>query len=286
MDYPSLSLAIGAEKPFRALVVADTHLLFSDGRDCKAKYDIAIRRYGEYVYSNIGRNVPYFLDALQFVQKHCDIMLHCGDLIDFYSPQNLEVAQKLLELAQVDYFMCAGNHEYTNYSGQHAETEPEIQEARAKVPLIFKNDINHGSRLINGINLVALYNGKYQFEESDLEFFDQQVAKGYPIILMIHNPFYTPGLEHRLFQIEGETKLHFTALSPEKQHLPRVSVAPPATPITLRFLERITHEPLLKAVLAGHVHCHANQCDELAPGILQIVVGGGYYGCGQVLEIS
>ena len=74
MEYPVIPLHIGMEKPLRCLHIADTHLLFADGRDNRTKYDIALRRYGEYVYSNIGRNLPYFLDALLYAQKHCDML--------------------------------------------------------------------------------------------------------------------------------------------------------------------------------------------------------------------
>ena len=66
----SCELAIGATEPFKALAIADTHLLFSDGRDNQTKYDVALDRYGKYVYTNVGRNEVYFLDALLYAKKN------------------------------------------------------------------------------------------------------------------------------------------------------------------------------------------------------------------------
>mgnify|MGYP003055833234 CR=1 FL=1 len=128
-EYSTVTLQVGLKERLRCLHISDTHLLFSDGRDCRAKYDVALRRWGEYVYANVGRNVTYFLDALLYAKRNGLLLLHTGDLIDFYSPANLEAAERLLELAGVNCFLCAGNHEYTNYSGQHPESREEARRA-------------------------------------------------------------------------------------------------------------------------------------------------------------
>ena len=135
-EYSTVTLQVGLKERLRCLHISDTHLLFSDGRDCRAKYDVALRRWGEYVYANVGRNVTYFLDALLYAKRNGLLLLHTGDLIDFYSPANLEAAERLLVLAGVNCFLCAGNHEYTNYSGQHPESPEEQEEARREVPKI------------------------------------------------------------------------------------------------------------------------------------------------------
>lgn len=59
-QYSTVTLPIGMKERLRCLHISDTHLLFSDGRDCRVKYDVALRRWGEYVYANVGRNVTYF----------------------------------------------------------------------------------------------------------------------------------------------------------------------------------------------------------------------------------
>jgi len=286
MSYPVVPLKVGIEKPFRALHIADTHLLFADGRDNPDKYRIAMRRYGEYVYTNIGRNMPYFLDALQYAKDHCDILLHTGDLIDFVSLQNLEVAQKLLDLSGIDYFMCAGNHEYTNYSGQHPETPEEAAAGRELVPKYFRNNLYFDSRIVNGLNFVAVDNGEYQFSADQLEKLKTEVGKGYPIVLLIHNPLFTPGLVRIREEEQTETQQGMAAC-PEDARIEyrRFNpVAPDAD--TEAFLAFLRNTPSVKAVLAGHLHYHKNHDDLLWGETRQYVVGGGYYGCGEVFDFS
>ncbi|MDD3153920.1 MAG: metallophosphoesterase [Victivallaceae bacterium] len=285
MPYPILSLPVGATEPFRALHIADTHLLFADGRDNEAKFKIAQRRYGEYVYSNIGRNMPYFLDALQYTKDHCDLMLHTGDLIDFVSLQNLEVAKKLLDLAGIDYFMCAGNHEYTHYSGQHPETEEERAEGRNLVPKFFRNNLFFDSRVFHGVNLVAVDNGNYQFTMRQTQLLEKQIQRGLPIILLIHNPIFTENLARTALEEEHNNRLALAGYPPEalQKYADCGIIAPNKD--TLEFLALLRSAKNLKAILAGHIHYHRN-CEDLLWGdVRQFVVGGGYYGCGEVFEI-
>ena len=213
-------------------------------------------------------------------------MLHCGDLIDFVSLQNLEVAQKLFDLAGIDYFMCAGNHEYTHYSGQHPETPEEAAEGRRLVPRYFRNDLHFATRQINGLNLIAIDHGDYRFTIDQQERFEQEAARGLPMILLIHNPIYTPELADYRFDVEGKGSLALIGCPPDAPERHTRYDACPPDETTLAFIERLKREPLLKAVLAGHLHFHRNYEEELAPGLRQFVVGGGYYGCGEVFEIS
>ncbi len=279
--YTKETIQIGLKEKIRALHVSDSHLLFSDGRDCKPKYDIAMRRWGEYVYTNVGRNITYLLDALICAKEENFLFLHTGDLIDFYSPANKEAAERFMKLSGVDYFMTVGNHEFTNYSGQHPEAKEEIKEAKENVPDIFANSKGCvASQIIGGVNFVAMDNNSgNHFPEESLELFEAEVKKGLPIVLMVHVPIFMPELADMLIA-EGEGKTISCCAVPDDYPV-RHAVA---DEFTFKFVERLKSEPLLKAVLAGHVHAHKSFRGELAPGITQLVVGGGYYGCGTVIE--
>lgn len=282
-NYSTITLPVGLKKKLHCLHISDTHLLFSDGRDCQMKYNIALRRWGEFVYTNIGRNVTYFLDALICAKENDLILLHTGDLIDFYSPANLEAAERLLKLADVNYFMCAGNHEYTNYSGQYPEAPEEIATARREAPKIFTNRLDFASKIVGGVNFIAIDNSSGFFPEESFEFLAAEAAKGFPMILLIHIPIYTDGL---LAMLRNEEKVEDFSLCAIPPDLPLSTGKYASTnAITLQFIQRLKTEPLLKAVLAGHVHTHRNYADELSPGLPQFVVGGGYYGCGEIIEI-
>lgn len=277
----SCELAIGATEPFKALAIADTHLLFSDGRDNKTKYDVALDRYGKYVYTNVGRNEVYFLDALLYAKKNDCLLLHAGDLLDFVSPKNMEMTERLLELSGVDYFMAAGNHEYTHYSGAAPQTDMEYQEGRRLVPQVFKkNNINFDSRVINGINFIAMETFAKEYEIQ----FDEAIKKGLPVVLIVHVPPYT----EELFRFGAESEnwkkpLDFYGLPDEfSRGFPAEKIAEYHQ--EQAFMEKLRKEPLLKAIISGHVHCHNDYYGEFAPGIKQIVVGGAYYGCGSIIN--
>lgn len=282
-QYSTVALQIGLKEKLRCLHISDTHLLFSDGRDCRAKYDVALRRWGEFVYTNVGRNVTYFLDALLYAKRNSLLILHTGDLIDFYSPANLEAAERLLKLAGVDCFLCAGNHEYTNYSGQHPETPEEQEEARREVPKIFSNRLDFASRVIGGVNFVAIDNSSGFFPEESFGFFDAEAARGLPMILLIHIPIYTEGLFSMLKDEEKADSFSLCAIPENLFH--SIGRCAPTNTATIEFVRRLKSEPLLKAVLAGHIHAHRNHMDELALNLPQMVAGGGYYGCGEIIEI-
>ncbi len=286
MRYDVEKLHLGASAPFRCLHISDSHLLFTDGRDSPAKYDIAVRRYGEYVFKNTGRNITYLLDALIYAKKNCELLLHTGDLLDFASPANFEAAERMIELYGGRFFMCAGNHEYTNYSGQHPETGEEIRWAREETPKHFSNNINFDSQVVNGVNFVAMNNGEHLFSREDTEKFAAETAKGLPIVLLLHSPIYEESAARYMAEKEGNRTMFFAG-TPDKP-LGREDLHAATVPdgVTLDFIAALKKEPLLRAVLAGHIHAHVNLKQEIAPGVTQYIAGGGYYGCGTVLEID
>ena len=50
-------------------------------------------------------------------------------------------------------------------------------------------------------------------------------------------------------------------------------------PVTREFIEYLRHEPLLKAILAGHEHITIQ--DRFSPIAMEYVVGGNFLFCGQ-----
>ncbi len=275
MQLTRIPIHIGLPKPLHALVIADTHLLFADGRDTKRCFDNCMKRIGEFEFINVGRNLPYFLEALLECQKNNYLLLHCGDLLDFCSAANIEVATRLLELSGVDYFYCSGNHEFSYCPGMKELLTPEEEaHIHETVEHAFKNEITYGSRVIGGINFVAVYNGHQRFEERALPFFEEQVAKGLPIVLLMHDPVCAPHLLDFLRNAEGNSTSYLIGADDM-----------PLDPPTAAMLERLQNEPLLKAILAGHVHPHANVVDQFGSAT-EVLVGGAYYGYGAILDFD
>ena len=113
-------------------------------------------------------------------------------------------------------------------------------------------------------------------------FFDAEAARGLPMILLIHIPIYTEGV---FAMLRDEEKADSFSLCAIPEHLySSVGRCAPTNAVTKEFVRRLKSEPLLKAVLAGHIHAHRNHMDELASNLPQLVAGGGYYGCGEIIE--
>ena len=78
----SIEVPVGAEAPFTALFLADTHLTLCDAHDNGCKNALAAaRRQGEF------RDAERFLrEALARArERRPDLLLHAGDVIDFTS---------------------------------------------------------------------------------------------------------------------------------------------------------------------------------------------------------
>ena len=243
-------LNVGAEKPFKILHMSDTHLTYGDERDGERKVKLANGR------APIFPNCEEVLEAAQRLAKENNaVIMHTGDFIDFVSVANLERVEQFLELN--DCFVTAGNHEFSLFVGEAWEDAEYRNKSLPTVQRSFKNDIRMSSRVINGVNFVALDDGYYLFENEQLEFLKGEVEKGMPIVLLIHNPLYeevlygilspTPGGIGYLTGVPDEITSLYNDPHRYKQQKP--------DEITLKTCEYIKNQPLIKAVLTGHLHC-------------------------------
>ncbi len=90
-------------------------------------------------------------------------LIHTGDLIDFVSWANLDFARQFC--SRDDCIMAAGNHEFeAGHVGEAFEDEMYRNQVSERVQAAFANDIRFSSRLIGGVNFVAIDNGYYRIE--------------------------------------------------------------------------------------------------------------------------
>ena len=218
MNIITTKLNIGAKRPFKIIHMTDVHLTYADMRDGERKVTLAKDRLP------IFPKAQQVLDTASELSKKYDAPIMCtGDLIDFVSLENLERAKEFTD--NNDVFIAAGNHEYSLYVGEAFEDAAYRNQSLDKVQAAFKNNIRQASRIIEDINFVALDNGYYLFEEQQTEFLKEQVKKGLPIVLLLHVPFYESDLKRQL-----------------------------SDPFTRDTIEYIGNQPLIKAVIAGHIH--------------------------------
>ena len=252
--YERLSLScatvrIGAEKPFAVLHISDTHLC--EAYDDEGEVTLKLREVRRRTFG--GRQEEALADSIAWAKRNVDYVLHTGDLIDFQSRANFDLVKKHFGDAM---FGALGNHEFARHMWLAEEKEPKTEEwkdrTRAKLDEVFPFDVVLHSQVVNGVNFVTLDDVYGTVTERQVERFRAEVAKGLPIVLCMHVPFFTDDIWRATTQFWARSGSRFgdAAVPPRKGDYQRQS----EDPVTRDFIEYLRKEPLLKAILAGHEH--------------------------------
>ena len=248
MELIQTQIRIGLTDPVRILHVSDIHLTRADLRDGERKVKLAESR---------AKMFPRAEEVLGFV---CDTakelnlpIVHTGDLTDFVSQANLEAAKQFAD--EYDCFTVAGNHEFSLYVGEAWEDDAYRNQSLEAVQARYPNDVRMSSRVIGGVNFVALDNGYYLFDEAQLSFLKAEARRGLPMVLMCHVPLYDRALyDFELARVPGcaylcgvpeELMAHYDEYRFRQQK---------ADATTLETMQYIADQPLIKAILTGHLH--------------------------------
>ena len=89
LNIKEVTIDIGLKKPFDVMHVSDTHLVWADDRDEDQKVKLAARRTG---YMGFGEH--YLDEAIHMARERGMYMFHTGDLYDFISEANLDLAAR------------------------------------------------------------------------------------------------------------------------------------------------------------------------------------------------
>ncbi len=238
---------VGAEEPFCVVHISDTHLTYADMRDGERKVLLSEHR---------RKCFPDAEETLLFASNTAKEMgipiVHTGDLIDFVSLMNLEKVKSFSE--ENDLFMAAGNHEFSLYVGEAKEDADYRNQSIDAVQSSFKNNIRMSSRIIGGVNFVALDNGYYLFEKEQFDFLKKEVEKGLPIVLLLHSPLYERNLYDRMM---SESDCAYLVGVPEDlmECYPEDRLEQQKSDeITDKVIEYIGGEKLFRGIVAGHLH--------------------------------
>ena len=224
-----VKLGVGAETPFSVLHISDSHISRIDSRDGASLYEFAKAR------SRKGRELgEYYLDeAVHHARSKKLKIVHTGDFMEFMSEANLEYASR--RICTDDILACVGNHEYW-LDGDHRETEgykrstiPKLKESWRGLPT--------SSKIVNGVNFFVFDNAFETVTEKVGSAFEDVVKQGVPVVLVCHAPLWAEACIH-------------------KKNLCGMPGSKKSDAVTSEFVERVRREPLVKAILAGHVHRH------------------------------
>ena len=243
------TIHIGLETPVRVLHASDTHLTRADLRDGLRKVDLAASR------AHCFAAAEECLAEISRVSHEMDLpIMHTGDLIDFVSLANLEATKAFMDTN--DCFFATGNHEFSLYVGEAWEDADYRNQSLAQVQAAFTNDIRMSSRIIGGVNFVALDNGYYNFDPEHFEFVKEQVKVGLPIVLMFHTPLYEQTFYE--YSMKRTPSCAYLVGVPEaltECYDPYRRKQQAAEALTLEMLDYVAKEPLIRAILTGHMHC-------------------------------
>ena len=263
---------IGIEKPVKLLHITDTHFTYDDPHTEEDRTETFSVDYR-------GCVEDYFFQALEYAKQNDMPILHTGDLIDFLSKGNFDLLDSLKD---VDYMYAAGNHDFCHYVGKATEDyEYKWNNIKQVAPHI-KSNLYFDSRVIGGVNVVTLDDSYYLISEGQLEMLKAEVAKGYPIILGMHVPLYTEKHANIMLKELGTAAV---CGAPESMLATysegrRLQQTPDAA--TLRAIDYIKSEPLIKAVVAGHTH--RNFEENITENLPQYLTHGSF--AGYVREIT
>jgi len=271
------ALCAGACAPFSFLHASDTHLTRADRRDNPMKNELARRRTPVFPASEEGY-------AGLMAMPGDGLIVHTGDLIDFVSAANVEKARKLLQNEKI--FFIAGNHEYSRYVGEAWEDNAYRMNSYMEMGYGLGVPMFWNTRVVGGVNIVAMDNSYYLFAEWQRQRLIREIEKGLPIILMFHDPLFEQSLYDYHMAIPGADCSYLVGCD-EAHLLPysefRAVQQRPDRP-TLDMIDLIKGEPLIKAVLTGHLHFDFESM--LTPTLPQYVTDCGYKGVARELIIT
>ncbi|MBQ9873341.1 MAG: metallophosphoesterase [Thermoguttaceae bacterium] len=264
---------VGATKPFGAIHISDTHICLADDRDVERKRNLAVAREKYF-----GKSAAFFNAAVDYATERDLLLLHTGDLIDFTSEMNYDWVKAGFESAQCPCFCSSGNHEYSHYLGEAKEDDAYKAQSYDRVQKAFPNDLMFASKVVNGVNFVAFDDVYYYVAENLIELFQKEVDKGLPIVAMCHVPFYAPDLFDFMIKDQKQPCAYLTGVSDElMETYPGGRFEQQRTnETTAKFIAWLKEQPLLKAILCGHLH--ENFDGPFTENVRQYVAGGNFRG--------
>ena len=285
----TIEIDAGAEKEFSVLHISDSHLALADERNDERKVKLSAKR------TKIFGNSYAVIEAQRNFAKENDLtIVHTGDLIDFVSEANIECAARIF--SEGEWIVCAGNHEYSLYVGEAREDAAYRAQSYDKLQRVYPNDLTFYSRIVNGVNFVTLDNGYYKFSKEQFAKMKAEVKRGFPIVMVCHNPLYTPELcDYSLKKSKGKaaylvgvprkiTDTYAHKPQPKGEEWRNRTVQQRTDKTTMRFVKWLKKQEELKAILCGH--CHYNYKTQFSPTAVQYITGAGYKGYAQIVKIK
>ena len=173
--------------------------------------------------------------------------------------------------------------------GEAKEDDAYKRESYARVQDAYPNDLTFSSRVVNGVNFVAIDDVYYNVTEAQHALFAKEVEKGLPIVLLCHVPFYGPKLYEYVMRETNNKCAYVTGAPlsctstyeagktyPAGQEWRHRSVQQKTDKPTADFIAWLKEQKLLKAILCGHLHRFFKE--RFSPTAMQYVCSATFKG--------
>ncbi len=282
----------GLLETFRIMHLTDSHVsVLSKNEEEHHPYsrrmNKAFKKVKHYKTKKKTTSKQMFLDLLDLAkEENVDLIVLTGDIINNPSQSSAIFIYESLKSTDIPYIYIAGNHDW-HYEGMAGSSERLRQTwiNNSLLPLYGGITTLYSSRVIGGINFVAIDNSTYQVNEDQLRFYKTQVKRNFPIVLLLHIPLY---LEH-----EAKQKNHTVFGAPDwgwsidrNYRIERRERWGKSGNLvtTSEFLETVKKSVNLCAVLAGHTH--KDRISSLSEQVNQYVTGCSAYGHYRLLRFE
>ncbi|MBQ7187819.1 MAG: metallophosphoesterase [Kiritimatiellae bacterium] len=265
----------GTTEPFSVLHISDTHLTDAYPQEDEKKQKLKAVRTQTFG----GRQEEALRDSIAWAKANTDYLLHTGDLIDWVSQANLDLVKKYYGDAM---FGSIGNHEYSHnmwFDKGSDDTVPNRVQTHALLGKYYPFNVTFASQVVHGVRFISIDDVFARVTSEQVELFKAEAKKGQPIILLMHVPFYTDFI--------FGTNAKYWKYGSKFRGWPETSgeyKIQKEDPTTRDFIAYLKSEPLLKGILAGHLHITVQ--DRFSPTAMEYVVGGNYGFVGQEVSFT
>ena len=252
------TIAVNADRQeCNIMHITDSHITLEDAEGDAKVWQYCKRMHGAYKNTdehpckeNITRAEAFRMLMDVAKTKKVDFVVLGGDMVNFPSPKTVDFIHKVMEESGIPYVYTAGNHDW------HLEGTPGSDDEKRESclpilkPLYQGRNPLYSSDIVKGVNVVCIDNSTYQINKEQLDFFKEQVKRGYPIVLCIHIPVCTTMHQHCTMgnpkwgpEIDDSYKLEGRQQWSKEGNRPE----------TMEFYNMLMTTPNI-VVITGHVH--------------------------------
>ena len=266
----------GISRDYHLLFLTDTHITIPSDSDTQEEHTYTTERLNHFTAESGYAASELFTAWMENANEEgWDGLLLGGDIIDCPTAANMQYLNDSLNSLKIPYLYAPGNHDWT-FPWEYM-TETGTTQYLSKLSPYMENNTAIHTLEYDDFTVVAVDNSNNQIHPDALEEYQNILAQGKPVIVMLHVPFYTEELLAKTSQVWGGSVLLGGGI--------HGGIYP--NDVSAQFLSLTTADdsPVV-AVLAGHVHLadRSNLSDE--PEIIQITGDAGYKGKSTLLHIT